>query len=223
MPVFESRDMPGKGRQGPPAPDNHQKQHDRLLASEHCGEPNQSSRPPRFRRRKPDRRQKIDRRGKITIPPPTRAEIWQGRVRALASDPTCWLIALFMTSVGLKQLLISMKVGGGITASLDWIIMIMGATAILVYGRKRSAVLEKEANDAVTECRRLGKLLGAMQAKLAVVQSNLNLAIADCDDLRELNEVQARKMTGMVQQNESNRGASESDSGLRVAEDTAAK
>jgi hypothetical protein len=168
----------------------------------------------------PDRRQKIDRRGRITIPPPARAEVWRRRIRVIASDPTCWLIALFVISVGLKQLLILLKVGGGFTASLDWIMMIMGATAILVYGRRRSAELEREAKDAVTECARLGKLLAAVQAKLVLVQSNLNLAIADCDDLRALNGEQARKLACINQARDAGSGESAIDSGRASADDS---
>src|SRR5438552_14926942 len=72
--------------------------------------------PPRFKRRNRDRRRGMERRGKVEVPRGVWADLWSGLWRARRSDPTFWLVGLFLTAAVLTWCLPSWKVEGSIVA-----------------------------------------------------------------------------------------------------------
>jgi hypothetical protein len=134
------------------------------------------------------------------LPPRTWPDRWNGLLRALKFNATFWLIGLFLAAATLTWYLPSWKVRGDWVDFITGTLILVGSTAILIYQRRMSAILERRARDAELDHEQLRRLFKVLKAKLEVVQSHLDLAIADCDDLRALNAEQARRIAEQSQQ-----------------------
>ena len=67
-------------------------------------------------------------------------------------------------------------------------VILAGSVAIMEHQLYLGATAEQRAKDLETKLAHLQRLLNAMQTKLRDVQSKLDLAIADREDLRKLIE-----------------------------------
>jgi hypothetical protein len=82
----------------------------------------------------------------------------------------------------------------------------VGATAVLLYQRRISSTAAERAEDARSEQALLRKSFDALQFKLQIMQSNFEVAIADCEDLRAMNREQSRKVAELARQSTTGAG-----------------
>jgi hypothetical protein len=161
---------------------------------------------PRFKRRGPnrrrsdDRRQSVERRNQLVLAPTTWIERLTNATRALRSDTTIWLVGLFVTAAALAWLLPSASLGERKAAFVNGALVIVGSTAILLYQRRISSTAARRAIDAAAEQALLRKSFDALQFKLQMMQSNFEVAVADCEDLRATNRVMSHKIAELAGQ-----------------------
>ncbi len=62
--------------------------------------------------------------------------------------------------------------------------VVVGSTAILLYQWRISSTAVQRAEDARVEQALLRKSFDALQFKLQMMQSNFEIAVADCEELR---------------------------------------
>ena len=125
-----------------------------------------------------------DRRNQLVLAPTTWIEHLTNATRALRSDPTMWLVGLFVTAAALAWFLPIASLGERKASFIDGALVVVGSTAILLYQWRISSTAVQRAEDAKAEQALLRKSFDALQFKLQVMQSNFEVAIADCEDLR---------------------------------------
>ena len=81
---------------------------------------------------------------------------------------------------------------------INGVLVIVGSTAILLYQRRISSTAAARAMDAAAEQALLRKSFDALQFRLQMMQSNFDVAVADCDDLREMNRELSHKIAELV-------------------------
>jgi hypothetical protein len=111
-----------------------------------------------------------------------------------------WLVGLFVTAAVLAWLLSIARIGEQRASSINRALVIVGSVAILLYQRRISSTAAKRANDAVAEQALLRKSFDALQFKLRKMQSNFDVVIADCEDLRAANQEQSRRLAELASQ-----------------------
>jgi hypothetical protein len=154
--------------------------------------------PVRFQRRRPDRRRGRERRGKLELPPPTWADRSLGVLKALGANPPNWLAGLFVGAAVLAWYLPVLRVSPHIATLTIAVLIVGGSIGILLYQSWAAAALERRLKAEEVDLADLRKLFKALQAKLTVVQSNLDLAISDCEELRGLNAQHSRVIAEFV-------------------------
>jgi hypothetical protein len=161
---------------------------------------------PRFRRRGPDRRRSdiprrnADRRKRLVLARTTRIERLRNATRALRSDPSTWLVGLFITGAVLAWFLPALSLGERRASFINGVLVTVGSIAILLYQRRISATAAQRAKDATVEQALLRKSFDALQSKLEMMQSNFDVVIADCEALRATNQEQSRKIVELASQ-----------------------
>jgi hypothetical protein len=159
---------------------------------------------PRFKRRGPDRRRSndrrlnADRRNQLVLARTTWIEHLSNATRALRRDSNTWLVVLFVTAAALAWFLPTSSLGERRASFINGALVIVGSTAILLYQRRISSTAAQRAKDAKAEQDQLQKSFDALQFKLQMMQSNFEVAIADCEDLRATNREQSRKIAELA-------------------------
>jgi hypothetical protein len=159
---------------------------------------------PRFKRRGPDRRRSddrrrsSDRRNQLVLAKTTWFEHLANATRALRTDPSMWLVGLFITGAVLAWFLPNSSLGERRASFINGALVIVGTTAILLYQRRINSTAAQRARNAEAEQEMLHKSFDALQFKLQMMQSNFEVAIADCEDLRAMNRDQARKIAELA-------------------------
>jgi len=116
-------------------------------------------------------------------------------LRALGSDPAFWLVGLLLITAAICWVLSALKAGGWAVQLISATVILAGSIAIMHYQHYLKATAEQRAADLETKHAHLEKLFSSMQTKLRGVQSELDSAIADREDLRKLIEEKMRDST----------------------------
>jgi len=159
----------------------------------------------RLRRRGPDRRRSerrhgTERRGNINLAPPTWIAPLGSSLRGLGSEPAFWLVWLLLMTAAICWVLSALKVVEWAIPLISVTVILAGSIAIMNHQLYLGATAEQRATDLETKLADLERLLNAMQTKLRDVQSKLDLAIADREDLRKLIEEKTRDSTQPAQE-----------------------
>ena len=154
----------------------------------------------RLRRRGPDRRRSerrhgTERRGNIDLAPATWIARLGSSLRGLGSEPAFWLVGLLLMTAAICWVLSALKVVEWAIPLISVPVILAGSITIIHYQLYLGATSEQRATDLETKLAHLQRLLNAMQTKLRGVQSELDLAIADREDLRKLIEEKTRDST----------------------------
>ena len=154
----------------------------------------------RLRRRGPDRRGSerrhgTERRGNIDLAPATRIARLGSSLRGLGSKPAFWVVWLLLMTAAICWVLSTLKVVEWAIPLISVTVVPAGSITIMQYQLYLGATAERRVTDLETKLAHLQRLLSAMQTKLRGVQSELDLAIADREDLRKLIEEKTRDST----------------------------
>ena len=154
----------------------------------------------RLRRRGPDRRRSerrhgTERRGNLDVAPPTWIARLGSSLRGLGSKPAFWVVWLLLMTAAICWVLWALKVVEWAIPLISVTVVLAGSVAIMEHQLYLGATAEQRAKDLETKLAHLQRLLNAMQTKLRGVQSELDLAIADREDLRKLIEEKTRDST----------------------------
>lgn len=154
----------------------------------------------RLRRRGPDRRRSerrhgTERRGNIDLAPATWIARLGSSLRGLGSEPNFWLVGLLLMTAAVCWVLSARKVAEWAIPLISVPVILAGSITIIHYQLYLGATSERRVTDLETKLAHLQRLLSAMQTKLRGVQSELDLAIADREDLRKLIEEKTRDST----------------------------
>ena len=154
----------------------------------------------RLQRRGPDRRRSerrhgTERRGNIDLAPPTWIARLGSSLRSLGSKPAFWVVWLLLMTAAICWVLWALKVIEWAIPLISVTVVLAGSITIMQYQLYLGATAEQRAKDLETKLAHLQRLLNAMQTKLRGVQSELDLAIADREDLRKLIEEKTRDST----------------------------
>jgi hypothetical protein len=136
----------------------------------------------------------------LVLAPTTWIEQLTSATRALRSDPITWLVGLFIIAAGLAWFLPIANLGERRASFINGALLVVGATAILLYQWRISSAAAHRAEDAKAEQALLRKSFDALQFKLQTMQSNFELAIADCEDLRATNRELSRQIAELARQ-----------------------
>lgn len=154
----------------------------------------------RLQRRGPDRRRSerrhgTERRGNLDLAPATWIARLGSSLRGLGSRPGFWLVWLLLMTAAICWVLWALKVVEWAIPLISVTVVLAGSVAIMEHQLYLGATAEQRAKDLETKLAHLQRLLNAMQTKLRGVQSELDLAIADREDLRKLIEEKTRDST----------------------------
>jgi len=116
-------------------------------------------------------------------------------LRGLGSEPAFWLVWLLLMTAVICWVLSALKVVEWAIPLITVPVILAGSITIIHYQLYLGATAEQRATDLETKLAHLQRLLSAMQTKLRGVQSELDLAIADREDLRKLIEEKTRETT----------------------------
>ena len=116
-------------------------------------------------------------------------------MRGLGSQPGFWLVWLLLMTAAICWVLWALKVVEWAIPLISVTVVLAGSVAIMEHQLYLGATAEQRAKDLETKLAHLQRLLNAMQTKLRDVQSKLDLAIADREDLRKLIEEKTRDST----------------------------
>lgn len=116
-------------------------------------------------------------------------------MRGLGSEPAFWLVWLLLMTAAICWVLSALKVVEWAIPLISVPVILAGSITIIHYQLYLGATAEQRAKDLETKLAHLQRLLNAMQTKLRGVQSELDLAIADREDLRKLIEEKTRDST----------------------------
>ena len=116
-------------------------------------------------------------------------------MRGLGSKPAFWLMWLLLMTAAICWVLSALKVVEWAIPLISVTVVLAGSVAIMEHQLYLGATAEQRAKDLETKLAHLQRLLNAMQTKLRGVQSELDLAIADREDLRKLIEEKTRDST----------------------------
>jgi hypothetical protein len=153
--------------------------------------------PARFRRRQVDRRSGRERRGRLELPPRSIVERVRCALQALGSNPPAWLAAFFLIAAGLAWFLPALGIPLSTVTLIDGVLIVGGSLAILLYQSATASVLERRLKAEEVDLANLRRLYKALESKLTLVQTKLDLAIADCEELRDLNALQSRMIADL--------------------------
>ena len=158
-----------------------------------------------LRRRGPDRRSSerrhgTERRGNIDLAPATWIARLGSSLRGLGSKPGFWLVWLLLMTAAICWVLSALKVVEWAIPLISVTVVLAGSVAIMEHQLYLGATAEQRAKDLERKFAHLQRLLNAMQTKLRGVQSELDLAIADREDLRKLIEEKTRDSTEPAQE-----------------------
>lgn len=104
-----------------------------------------------------------------------------------------------MTTAAICWVLSALKVVSWAIPIISTTIILAGSIVIIHYQLYLGVTAELRAIDMDTKHAQLERLIGALQTKLRGVQSELDLAIADREDLRKLFEDELRDSTEISQ------------------------
>ena len=113
----------------------------------------------------------------------------------LGSEPNFWLVGLLLMTAAVCWVLSALKVVEWAIPLISVPVILAGSITIIHYQLYLGATSEQRVTDLETKLTHLQRLLNAMQTKLRGVQSELDLAIADREDLRKLIEEKTRDST----------------------------
>ena len=113
----------------------------------------------------------------------------------LGSKPAFWVVWLLLMTAAICWVLWALKVVEWAIPLISVTVVLAGSVAIMEHQLYLGATAEQRAKDLETKLAHLQRLLNAMQTKLRGVQSELDLAIADREDLRKLIEEKTRDST----------------------------
>lgn len=116
-------------------------------------------------------------------------------MRGLGSKPAFWVVWLLLMTAAICWVLWALKVVEWAIPLISVTVVLAGSVAIMEHQLYLGATAEQRAKDLETKLAHLQRLLNAMQTKLRGVQSELDLAIADREDLRKLIEEKTRDST----------------------------
>ncbi len=151
-------------------------------------------------RRRSERRHGTERRGNIDLAPATWIARLGSSLRGLGSEPNFWLVGLLLMTAAICWVLSALKVVEWAIPLISVPVILAGSITIIHYQLYLGATAEQRAKDLETKLAHLQRLLNAMQTKLRGVQSELDLAIADREDLRKLIEEKIRDSTESSQE-----------------------
>jgi len=118
----------------------------------------------------------------------------------LGSEPAFWLVWLLLMTAAICWVLSALKVVEWAIPLISVPVILAGSITIIHYQLYLGATAEQRATDLERKFAHLQRLLSAMQTKLRSVQSELDLAIADREDLRKLIEEKTRDSTQPAQE-----------------------
>ncbi len=121
-------------------------------------------------------------------------------MRGLRSEPAFWLLWLLLMTAAICWLLSALKVVEWAIPLISVTVILAGSIAIMNHQLYLGATAEQRATDLETKHADLERLLNAMETKLRGVQAELDLAIADREDLRKLIEEKTRDSTAPAQE-----------------------
>ncbi len=116
-------------------------------------------------------------------------------MRGLGSKPAFWVVWLLLMTAAICWVLWALKVVEWAIPLISVTVVLAGSVAIMEHQLYLGATAEQRAKDLETKLAHLQRLLNAMETKLRGVQSELDLAIADREDLRKLIEEKTRDST----------------------------
>lgn len=138
------------------------------------------------------RRLGAERRGNLVPAPATWSACFARSLRILVSEPTFWLAgALFLTGT-ICWVLSALKVAVWAIPIISTTVILVGSIATMHYQNYLRATAEQHVMKLDLKHAHMERLLSAMQTKLKGVQAELDRAIADREDLRELIEERTR-------------------------------
>jgi hypothetical protein len=158
--------------------------------------------PVRFRRRTAERRSGRERRGRIELPSRSAIERLLSALRGLGSNPPAWLAMLFLVAASLAWYLPALGIAPSTVSLLDGALIVGGSIAILIYQSAMASRLERRLNAEELDLANLRRLFKVVQSKLTLVQTKLDLAIADCEELRAQNALQSRMIADLARPGE---------------------
>jgi len=121
-------------------------------------------------------------------------------LRGLGSEPAFWLVWLLLMTAAICWVLSALKVVEWAIPLISVPVILAGSITIIHYQLYLGETDEQRTKDLETKLADLERLLNAMQTKLRDVQSKLDLAIADREDLRKLIEEKIRDSTESSQE-----------------------
>ena len=113
----------------------------------------------------------------------------------LGSKPAFWVVCLLSMTAAICWVLSALKVGEWAIPLISVTVVLAGSITIMQYQLYLGATDEQRTKDLAMKLAHLQRLLNAMETKLRDVQSKLDLAIADREDLRKLIEEKTRDST----------------------------
>ena len=116
-------------------------------------------------------------------------------MRGLGSKPAFWVVWLLLMTAAICWVLSALKLVEWAIPLISVTVILAGSITIIHYQLYLGATAERRVTDLETKLAHLQRLLSAMQTKLRGVQSELDLAIADREDLRKLIEEKTRDST----------------------------
>jgi len=116
-------------------------------------------------------------------------------LRVLGSEPTFWLAGVLLMTGAICWGLSALKVAVWAIPIISTTVILVGSLATMHYQNYLRATAEQHVMNLDLKHAHLERLLSAMQTKLKSVQAELDRAIADREDLRELIEEKMREST----------------------------
>jgi hypothetical protein len=128
------------------------------------------------------------------LAPTTWFEHLTSATRALRSDPTLWLVGLFVSAAALAWVLPIAGLGERRAAFINGTLLVLGSITILLYQWRISSTAAQRAHVVEEKQALLRKSFDALQFKLQMMQTNFDVAVADCEDLRAMNRELSQKV-----------------------------
>ena len=151
-------------------------------------------------RRGSERRHGTERRGSVDLPPSHWIARLGSSLRGLGSEPTVWLVGVLLMTAAICWVLTALKVAAWAIPIISTTVILVGSIATMHYQNCLRATAEQHVMNLDMKHAHLERLFNAMHAKLKGVQAELDLAIADREDLRELIEENMRDSTKPAQE-----------------------
>ncbi len=146
-------------------------------------------------RRGSERRYGPERRGNLVVAPATWIERFVRSMRGLGSEPMFWLVVVLVMTAAICWVLSVLRVAAWAFPIISTTVILGGSIATIRYQDYLRATAELHVMSLDMKHAHLERLFNAMQAKLKGVQAELDMAIADREDLRELIEERLRDST----------------------------